>query len=176
MSGCLAKNSNRPSQATSKRAGFSCSSYRRRRGEKGKAFRCPLPQLQFARAQAASAPILQWCEALPQAGVITDPGHEALFNTTSIHATNLVSFEGLVLEELKKLSRASTEARKTGKRTVFVDDVLIDESLRERIRVIIKRASSAKVGKSAIYRSTFRSKPTVRSPRRLRHSECAKAD
>jgi hypothetical protein len=110
-------------------------------GRKGKGFPMPLPQLQFEYAQAARVPILQWCEALPQAGVITDPGHEALFRTPFIHATNLVSFEGLVLEELKKLSRASTEARKTGKRAVFVDDVLIDESLRERIRAIIKRES-----------------------------------
>ncbi len=109
-------------------------------GRKGKGFPMPLPQLQFEYAQAARVPILQWCEVLPQAGAITDSGHEALFNTPFIHVTNLVSFEGLVLEELKKLS-APTKAWKTGKRIVFIDDALIDETLSERIRAIIKRES-----------------------------------
>jgi hypothetical protein len=83
-----------------------------------------------------------------------------------------VSFEGLVLEELKKLSRAPTEAQKAGKRIVFVDDALIDKTLSERIRAIIKRESWE-----------IRDLPldiplqaNGSDPQRLRHSECAKAD
>lgn len=117
-------------------------------GRKGKGFAAPLPQMQHQRAVVAGLPILQWCERLPFAGQIVDPGHARLFETDTLRATNLAEFKSAVIERLRAdaARRAQeSEAARLGppvalahQPQIFFDDIAAEPALSARLRAVIR--------------------------------------
>ncbi len=119
-------------------------------GRKGRSFTAPLPQLQFEGAVAAKLPILQWCERLPGAGDIEDPGHAKLFDTPYLRATNRTAFEREILEQLRAIQQAAARARAAAedgptpvavKKLIFVDDIAGEPDLNQKLRAILQSAN-----------------------------------
>lgn len=117
-------------------------------GRKAKGFAAPLPQLQFDRASASGKqPVMQWCEQLPDSGLIAEAGHARLFETEFLRATNLARFQDEVVERLRAARKQrdassaaaeSASAATAGKRQVFVDDLASQPALSSRLRSVIK--------------------------------------
>jgi hypothetical protein len=119
-------------------------------GRKFRGFAAPLPQLQFQRARdarRANMPIMQWCESLPAADEIADPGHAALFQTESLRVTNRAAFQREVIERLhaERTRRERAAATPTPpalarvrKPLVFVDDLASVPALTGRLSAIIR--------------------------------------
>lgn len=119
-------------------------------GRKFRGFAAPLPQLQFQRAREArqaSMPIMQWCESLPAADGISDPGHAALFQTESLRVTNRAAFQREVIERLQaeRTRRERAAALPTApaiarvrKPLIFVDDLASLPDLTGRLSAIIR--------------------------------------
>lgn len=108
----------------------------------------PLPQLQFGAAKSAGLAVMQWCQAVPEATSIGDPAHQALFETPYLYAVNLERFKDEVISKYRNLSQAHetpvstvTDAQKSPKTWVFIDDVIGDKSLSHQIRTILKQAN-----------------------------------
>lgn len=115
-------------------------------GRKGRGYTAPLPQLQFAGAQASGKPMMQWCEQLPASGSIADPDHERLFQTEFLRATNLANFKAEVIERMHaeykrrelEAKAATPTAAANGKKLLFVDDLASQPELNTRLRRLIK--------------------------------------
>ncbi len=119
-------------------------------GRTGKGFAAPLPQLQFDGAVAAKLPIMQWCERVPGPAEIADEGHQKLFNTEYLRATNRTSFESEILARLRAIKQAAEAAQAAAavhpapgplKKLIFVDDIAGEPDLNQKLRAILQSAN-----------------------------------